>query len=472
MVPLQSALAHRGSLLKNAIQNLFSKFFGKPQSAPVTRALPTAKPKLEPATLSTDKGDTDSSLAISLGAHRPLISTGGKVIGFEFHLNTKLLERLSLRADPMAQAAYASVLLTSARLVAKTGRIGMARVPAQWLALVVTAETTPGMMIATEATPSGALDSQTQAALPEIIALMRTGGAKFGWTSDLQLACDRDFVMVCQGAEPIAEQFKQMQTWPLALQALPVFATDLSNLEDIEIAMDHQIAFVCGELTGQCAPSRKTDLLPLPPAARHLGQLVTQLVGRTETLAIVNEIKSDVGLSYRLLQRMNAANFAQNQPTGSIEHAVMLLGRTELYRWLSILLLQFSGKSRAGSALQEVTLWRSRNMELLAKQRQEPPPEDLFMLGLASMLGALLNISPEDACDTLSVSDQAREALLAHTGPWQDYLEITSQLEHNDLQEESALVQSFGGAAQIMELSAAAWAWAEANNDRNRAPSG
>jgi c-di-GMP phosphodiesterase len=437
--------------MRRFLQSLFPRWFQAPHTAKPKAA---AQPKRPSAPSAASSAQPTASVGVSVGARRPLIAQDGKVMGFEFRMNRQLQERLTQKSMKPTQAAYATVLMTSALLVAKTHRVGVARLPADWLVLVRDAEVCNGMMVALEP-PTEAIAPTDLHVLQHTILAMRAKGAKMGWGTAIDLGCNRDFVLIVQQSESIGTQLQSVQTWPANLRNLPLFATDLQNLQDIEQVLEFGVTYVCGALTRQSTSGDKKELNRLPPDAQRLSLLVSQLVGGSETPAIVESIKADVGLAYGLLRRINSASFARREPTTSIEHAVATLGRTELYRWLSILLLQYADSRRAASALQEITLWRARLMELLAAQRGETAPEQVFLLGLASMLGALLHISDEEVISTLKLGEPARQALLHHTGPWMGYLEAAKQVELG--QQEAP--------AEVQELSTQAWAWAAAHMD-------
>ena len=173
-----------------------------------------------------------------------------------------------------------------------------------------------------------------------------------------------------------------------------------------------------------------------------------------------------MGLSYRLLLRINSASFAQLGAGATIDQAVLMLGRNELYRWLSVLLVQFAGSRKASSALQEVALWRSRLLELLAIERREDIPGQFFTLGLASMLGLLLKMNPADVVSTLNLPEPAQQALLAQTGPWHSYLQVAVLVESQLLEDAGALTDQFGGVERVLALSDEAWAWAAQHTDK------
>jgi EAL and modified HD-GYP domain-containing signal transduction protein len=132
------------------------------------------------------------------------------------------------------------------------------------------------------------------------------------------------------------------------------------------------------------------------------------------------------------------------------------------------LLVQFAGKRKASSALQEITLWRSRLLELLAKESNEPIPGQLFTLGLASMLGPLLKISQNEVVSTLNLPAPARQALLEQDGPWHVYLHMALLVQTQSLDEHSELAEPFGGVERVMALADEAWTWAWDAEHANR----
>jgi EAL and modified HD-GYP domain-containing signal transduction protein len=263
----------------------------------------------------------------------------------------------------------------------------------------------------------------------------------------------------------MAAMMVAMRAWPAALKGLPVIATDIVSTEDLELALQAGVAYACGALVPRAERDEVAEVKPVPPEVRRIGHLLNQLVTGADTGVIVGEIKGDVGLSYRVLRRLNSARYAQLNGF-SIDQAVPVLGRNELYRWLSMMLVQFAGSRKASSALQEIALWRSRLLELLALEKGEPVPGQFFTLGLASLLGAILKLEPVDVVSTLSLPESARQALLDQTGPWHVYLAIAQQLEAHTLEDSPHLADAFGGVARVHVLSDEAWTWAEENTDK------
>lgn len=397
----------------------------------------------------------------SIGARRPLISGKGDIVGFEFRIGEDLLRRMSRRADDSAKAAHARAVLTSAQLLAKSGRIGLARLPAECLIHATGLGNLTGLWIGVDQGSFADVPTPTQL---EVLTLtlqdLRVQGAKVAWNPSLALPSNPDFVLMVQGNQPMSEVVQALRSYPAAWQNLPTLVTDIATFEDLELALHNRVSYVCGSLAATAAANDSKENLPVSPEVGRIGNLLNQLVTGAENDVIVANIKSDVGLSYRLLQRINSASFARINAGASIDQAVLLLGRGELYRWLSLLLFQFAGRRKTSSALQEVALWRSRLLELLAQQNHEDAPAQLFTLGLASMMGPILKISLRDVLSILHLHPNAQQALVERMGPWHMYLQIALLVESQILDADNPLVAQFGGAAHITALSDTAWDWA------------
>lgn len=434
--------------MKSFIQRLFG---GQHSNSPTKPEAPWAV------------GDPNVLNVTLVSARRPLVSSIGAVVGFEFRIPDDIQQRISQGADMPSQAAHVSAVLTSARLTALAGRVGFARCPMDWLGQASNLEDVAGIMVALE---SAAMDPDLRAATAHLVKKMRSAGATVGWDAATDLGLTPDFLMLRQGLNPMAAVLEGFKTWPTRLRILPILVTDIGQVQDLEQALLNGVNWACGALAPTGGEGRDAGKQPVPPAVRRITKLLNQLVAGVETPEIVQEIKSDVGMSYRLLRRMNSASLAQIKAGASIEHAVMMLGRNELYRWMSILLLQYADSRKASSALQDVALWRSRFLELLAIENHEEAPGQFFTVGLASMLGEILRITMVDVVEMLNLPPKAREALLYDRGPWHLYLQVINQVEGRALPAASS--DRFGGAARVHALSDEAWTWATtaAQDDR------
>jgi EAL and modified HD-GYP domain-containing signal transduction protein len=398
------------------------------------------------------------------------MASNGEVAGFEFRIDDAALRKLTDAGDVVAQAAHVAAVLVSARLVGMGGRIGFARVPAPWLVHAGVPKNDAGTVIGIELDPSAPLPAATHQAVAAVVAQFRAVGAKLAWDPVHDFGVAPDYVLVRPAAQQsVAALMEVLNARSAAYKSIPAIATDLAGVEDLEQALQNGAQLATGSLDTpvKAIPVKRTA--PLAPEVGRLSQLLAQLSTGADTAVIVGAIKGDIGVSVRLLQRMNSASFAHLGGVASIDQAVLMLGRNELQRWLSLMLTQFSGGRKLSAALQEVALWRSRLLELLATERGESEPGRFFTLGLASMLGLILKLSPAEVVATLNLSPEAAQALLEQAGPWHVYLRTATQIESQSITESGAVADGFGSAARVAELSNQAWTWA-AENSVHEAP--
>ena len=163
-------------------------------------------------------------------------------------------------------------------------------------------------------------------------------------------------------------------------------------------------------------------------------ELLNLVIGHAETREIEEKFKTDPALSCRLLQYLNSPALMLRQPIQSLSHAVIYLGHEQLYRWLALLL--FTGEKSTdprGQALLRNVLVRARFTENLG-QHYIPAARrgGLFIVGLLSMLDALLNLPMDKALANINLPDEMVSALLNRTGPLAPYLELAIACENFD----------------------------------------
>ncbi len=392
---------------------------------------------------------------IGIGARRPLLSPRGEVAGFEFRIADALMQR----ADAAARAAHTISLLTAMQLTARGGRVSLGELPASWLMHPqVGALLAPGMLMCIGRDATGETDARVQAA-----RLLRAGGVRVGWlVQDADAHGVPDFVLLRPGPDQQVAALLQSARHVVAGHAgLGMVATDLPNLDDLELALAQGVQYACGTVSSTSQPPAGGAM---SAAVQRVCDLLNRLVRDEEVTALALEIKHDPGLSLQLLRYAGSAHFSRGRPVDSVEAAVLLLGRDELYRWLSMVLVRSAGSRATSRAVQEVTLARARLIELLAAARGEPQPEGFFTLGLASMLPLLLDAPAQSVLSRLHLAPMAQAALLEASGPWHVYLRLASALERHDLAQVERLAGDFGGLSGVLGCADQAWEWTHAQD--------
>jgi EAL and modified HD-GYP domain-containing signal transduction protein len=170
------------------------------------------------------------------------------------------------------------------------------------------------------------------------------------------------------------------------------------------------------------------------PTAQRVIYLFNLVVGDADQKVVEREFRQDVTLSYNLLRYINSVGFGLMNKVRSIQHALVILGRAKLARWLSLLMM--SGvQSTVPQALFRTALVRARLTELLGGRRLPPPDHDLlFMLGMFSLLDALLDQPLADVLAALRLPEAVTGALLRNEGKLAPYLQMALACERDDLE--------------------------------------
>jgi EAL and modified HD-GYP domain-containing signal transduction protein len=140
-----------------------------------------------------------------------------------------------------------------------------------------------------------------------------------------------------------------------------------------------------------------------------------------------NIINQDVSLSYRLMRYINSSFFGLRIKIESVNHALVLLGITEIRHWISLICM--SRIEDKPSYMTTTALVRSRMCELLAKASGDGNSSSYFTVGLFSNLDALLDMTMEEILATMPLSEAIAQALLNGDGIMGAALNCTLQYE-------------------------------------------
>lgn len=158
----------------------------------------------------------------------------------------------------------------------------------------------------------------------------------------------------------------------------------------------------------------------------HLLNLVSQ---EADNKTIENGFKRDTTLSYKLLRYINSVGFGLSCEVQSIGHALTILGRNQLYRWLTLLMVT-AGNNSSSPALMKTSITRGRLTELLGEPFFDKRDRDnLFVVGVFSLLDVMLKVPMEQALEKLQLPEPIVEALTSGEGIFGPFLKLTEACE-------------------------------------------
>jgi EAL and modified HD-GYP domain-containing signal transduction protein len=194
----------------------------------------------------------------------------------------------------------------------------------------------------------------------------------------------------------------------------------------------------------------------MPPNRMAMIKLLTLLnKPDTQIEELEKAISQDLALTYKLLRYINSAMCNLSRNVESIRHAIVLAGLDKMRTWASVIV--FSGFEDTPRDVIVTGAIRARMCESLATKLGLPNPERYFLVGLFSVLDAVLDRPMEQILSMLSLSDDIREALLENKGQLGTVLTCVRSWERRDWENAQASVQLVQHAVESSYLEALSW---------------
>ena len=245
---------------------------------------------------------------------------------------------------------------------------------------------------------------------------------------------DFDLFLVNSDTGDVVEQAKAFRK---VLPSIDFCAENLHSKEEFDAAKDSGL-FKIFEGTFFRIPinTQDTEVTPIKMNYMKLMSVINRPDFDLEDVA--NVIGQDPALSIELLKIANKLTLNSN--IRSIQQATALLGQRELRRWLNTTL--FNGLAAGKpNEITRLSLIRARFAENLALVFDYAMRKDeLFLMGLCSLLNLILDMPMEEALTQVGVSNEIKKALVSGDGIFAPQLDFLLSYEAGDWQEVSRLM--------------------------------
>ena len=121
-------------------------------------------------------------------------------------------------------------------------------------------------------------------------------------------------------------------------------------------------------------------------------------------------IKGEASLCYRLLRYLNSASFGFSSEIHSVKHGLSILGEREVRRWVRMVATLGAGQDKPSDLVLSAMV-RARYCELLGSQIPHGQ-SDLFLVGLLSLMDAILEIPMGVVLEGITLDRETRAVLL------------------------------------------------------------
>ena len=204
-----------------------------------------------------------------------------------------------------------------------------------------------------------------------------------------------------------------------------------------------------------------------------LNRLLGLILDDADTGELEAIFKPEPGLTLNLMRLTNSAASGVRQKITSVRHAITVLGRRQLQRWLQLLVYADAAPGdQLASPLMQLAATRGRFLELLAGEMQGGGREledQAFMTGIMSLMPALLHVPIGEIVASLNVAQEVREALENRGGLLGRMLQLAEVEEAGDAPACAGLIAVLPGVGgeRVNAILAQSMAWA---NNLNRQP--
>jgi EAL and modified HD-GYP domain-containing signal transduction protein len=188
----------------------------------------------------------------------------------------------------------------------------------------------------------------------------------------------------------------------------------------------------------------------LNPSQLALIRLLGLLMEDAETSEVEQAFKLEPGLTVNMLRLTNSVGSGMSSKITSLRHAITVLGRRQLQRWVQLLIYTNpKGEAQTVNPLLQLAATRGRLMELLAERlhfKNREFADHAFMVGIMSLMPALLGVPMDEILAQLPVAQRVKHAFDDYSGQHGELLRLVEATEQTDLQAiEEALGELSGG---------------------------
>lgn len=194
-------------------------------------------------------------------------------------------------------------------------------------------------------------------------------------------------------------------------------------------------------------------------------KLMRQMMDDADIEEIEKTFRSSPGLTYKLLLLVNSVSYAGLQKIQTVRHAISMLGRAQIKRWVQLALFATDDNHAVENPLVDMAAVRGGFMEQMATacprlRGNQEAPDQAFMTGILSLLESLYDIPMGQIADELNLSEEVQQALVGREGVYGSLLALAEALEQVDFTTASELLGALSiPYSTVMEAQVKAYNW-------------
>ena len=195
---------------------------------------------------------------------------------------------------------------------------------------------------------------------------------------------------------------------------LKVVYVNIESHEEFDILKNNKGSLFQGPFYSLPLTKGKQDVEPFQANLINLVNMVNRPeIDFEEVSQIVAE---DPAMAVSLLRMVNSVHFALKERIKSINQAVVMVGQKEICKWVTAIATKQLGAEKP-SELTRLALIRAKFAEEMGiKFGYKQHSDSIFLVGLFSVLGAMLDMPMDEALKLVNVTSDIYDALVTKTG--------------------------------------------------------
>lgn len=180
---------------------------------------------------------------------------------------------------------------------------------------------------------------------------------------------------------------------------------------------------------------------------------------------LAESIERDISVSYKLLQLINKSTKRTKTKIRSIKQAILMLGLTELKKWIYLLAMREVNRRNdtdVFSELMRISLFRAKVCEKVAKLHYRQNFSEYFLIGLFSLIDSLLRRPMSMILQQLPFSEEIAETIGGGETEMTPYLQFSIALSKADWEQVEKYAEKLGLAKEaVLQIQVEADEWVE-----------
>lgn len=207
-------------------------------------------------------------------------------------------------------------------------------------------------------------------------------------------------------------------------------AEKVETVEDFDAAMADGYAYFQGYFFSKPVIHQGRSI----PGSKLAYLRVLQEVNRPEISFddLERIVQQDVLLTYKLLRFVNAAWFGLRHKITSIKHALVWLGPREIRKWFALVTLRNLGTDKPNELFLRALVRAKLGEAFGTVDGLEKSASELYLMGMFSVIDALLDVPMEEILPKLPLSEDVNAALLGQPGRFRSVHDTMVSYERGD----------------------------------------